>query len=85
MKNAVLSSGKLKKFDPSGPAPTISGPEGHGGKAPVTRPNSPDSTKNRVLLTEGSTKHSGAGKFTAPRKEGSHDPAECGYTKPGKM
>lgn len=28
---------------------------------------------------------SGRNTFTAPRREGGHDPLECGYTRPGKM
>lgn len=55
-----------------------------GAKPPVTRPNSPDSMENRVLLGK-SGPASGRSTFTAPRKEPSKAPFDCGYTSPGKM
>lgn len=58
--------------------------KGHGASAPKTRPNSPDSTKNRVILTGASPSRTSS-TFTAPRKEPSCAPMDCGYTKPGKM
>ncbi len=52
--------------------------------SPVTRPNEPGSDKNRVLQKEASPagRNSSNSTYTAPRKEGSSDPMERGYTKP---
>lgn len=73
----------LKPSKKAGMAPLIAEAKGGGGKPPVTKPNSPDSTRNRVIVSEASgAKHNAT--FTAPRKEGSMNPMECGYTKPGK-
>lgn len=35
--------------------------------------------------TKPAGRNSSSSTFNAPRKEGSHDPLTCGYTKPGKM
>lgn len=73
----------LKPSKKSGHSPLLEEANPRGKQAPVTKPNSPDSTRNRVIITDASgAKHSQT--FTAPRKEGSMNPMECGYTKPGK-
>lgn len=76
----------LKKSTTNPAAPLLE--EGHprGARSPITHPNSPDSTANRVILSEGKAagRNSSSSTFTAPRKEGGHSPYECGYTHLGK-
>ncbi len=43
-----------------------------------------DAGGRRVILSEAKPNRD-VSTFKAPRKEGSMDPAMCGYTKPGKM
>lgn len=76
----------LKKFDPNGGSPLLEEGKAHGASSPKTRPNSPDSTKNRVILSEGSPSGKSSGTFKAPRGDGDcGDPTACGYTHLGKM
>lgn len=74
----------LKKSDVNPAAPLLEEGKPRGAKAPVTHPNSPDSTENRVIIGK-SGPASGRSTFTAPRKEGGSAPFECGYTHLGKM
>jgi len=74
----------LKKSDVNSAAPLLEEGKPRGAKAPVTHPNSPDSTENRVIIGK-SGPASGRSTFTAPRKEPSKAPFDCGYTTPGKM
>lgn len=75
----------LKKSPVNPDAPLIKDASGHKG-APVTRPNTPKSTENRVLLEQNQAgKSRTSSTFTAPRKESGGSAVECGYTKPGKM
>ena len=84
MKNAVFNRGSLKKSTVNPTQPNIKDASGGGkGVHPAPKINAEAGGK-RVILTEASA----SGKkntFTAPRKDGSMDPAMCGYTKPGKM
>ena len=77
----------LQKSSTNPAAPLLEEGKPRGAKAPVTRPNSPDSTANRVILSEGKPagRSSSSSTFTAPRKEGGSAPFECGYTHLGKM
>ena len=86
MKN-VTTAGPLKKSTTNPPAPLLA--EGHprGKTPPPARPNTPLGTNRHVAVDEAKP-ISGNNKgsiFAAPRKDGGMSPAECGYTKPGKM
>ena len=74
----------LQKSTTNDDAPLLEEGKPHAPRSPVTRPNSPDSTDNRVILGK-SGPASGRSTFTAPRREPSMAPFVCGYTKPGKM
>ena len=70
----------LRASKKAGGSPLIADAKGGGGKAPKTHPNSPLSTKNRVIVTEaGGASHKST--FGAPRKGDDMNPASCGYTK----
>ena len=75
----------LKKSTVNKPAPFKSEGKAHGASAPKTVPNRPGSTKGHVLIEENQA--SGPSKrstFTAPRREPSTAPMDCGFTRPGK-
>ena len=77
----------LKKSTTNPTPPLMEHAKGHGAKSPTTRPNTPGSDSNRVLLEQNQAgKSRTSSTFTAPRKSSGGDSAvECGYTKPGKM
>lgn len=75
----------FKKSAVNGDAPMVREAKGQGARPIVTRPNSPASTRNRVIVEGPGAGKSAKSTFTAPRKDGGSDPACCGYTKPGKM
>ena len=83
MKPPVIGTKWKSRTNPN--PPNIADGKPHAASAPKTRPNSPDSTRNRVLQTEAPTSKSKTATFSAPRKDGSMAPFDCGYTKPGKM
>ena len=70
----------LKPSKKAGGSPLVAEAKGGGGKPPKTHPNSPLSTKNRVIVTEASG-NGRKGTFRAPRKGDDMNPASCGYTK----
>lgn len=77
----------LKKSTANPPAPVLAEAKSHKAGAPKTVPNRPGSASGHVLQSEAKPagRNSSSSRYTAPRKEGSHNPLECGYTKPGKM
>ena len=83
MKPSVIGTPGKSRVNPN--PPNVAEGRPHGASAPKTVPNRPDSTKNRVIQTEASTSKSKTATFSAPRKDGSMAPFDCGYTKPGKM
>ena len=73
----------LKPSKKSGGSPLL-GNAGHGPSKAPARPNKPDSTENRVIVSEAKGKgkrHTGT--FTAPREMASGDAVKVGYTKVG--
>lgn len=83
MKN-VTTKGPLKKSGANPNPPMLEEGKPRGKGMPPTRPNLPGSEKNHVILTEAKPagRNSTSSTFRAPRGGESHDPAECGYTKP---
>ena len=84
MKNAT-TAGPLRKstVNPQPPVLTEGHPRGKGvSSAAPTKVGSMGG--GRVLVDEAKPagRNSTDSTFTAPRKEPSHNPAECGYTKP---
>lgn len=82
----------MSKFVKSGtnkPAPFVEEGKAKGAQAPHKVPNRPGSAEGHVLMKGASVaKPAGKGSgstFSAPRKDGSMDPYNCGYTTPGKM
>lgn len=73
----------LKPSKKAGGSPLIAEGKPQHAKAPVTRPNSPLSTRNRVIVTEASgASHKPT--FKAPRSDaGGGDATTRGYTKVG--
>lgn len=70
----------LKPSKKAGGPPLVNEGKAHGATAIKTRPQTPLSTKNRVILTEAH----GNGKkstFSAPRKGDDLNPSACGYMK----
>lgn len=72
----------LKPSKKAGGAPLL-GMNGHGPSKHPARPNSPDSTHNRVILSDAAG-GSGKATFTAPRREAAASGLEAGFTKLGK-
>ena len=66
--------------------PFVAEGKAHAPSAPKTKPNSASSAAGHVIVSEGKPlgRNSAAGRFKAPRGEGSSDAAHLGYTKPGK-
>ena len=70
----------LKPSKKAGGAPLLG--KDHGPSAKPARPNMPDSTENRVIVSEGKGKgsrHTGA--FTAPKSAAPQSDIERGYCK----
>ena len=71
----------LKASKKAGGSPLLNGGKAGGGSARPAKPNSPDSMKNRVLVSEAPGGPSRKGTFSASRKGDDHNPMACGYTK----
>ena len=70
----------LKPSKKAGGSPLVAEGKSHGAGAPKTHPNSPLSTKNRVIVTGAKgARHKTT--FGAPRKGDDMNPASCGYMK----
>ena len=70
----------LKPSKKAGGSPLLNEGKAHGVTAIKTRPQTPLSTKNRVILT-GATGKSHKSTFGAPRKGDDMNPSACGYMK----
>ena len=73
----------LKKSTANKPAP-LQGAGGHGAEAPHVVPNRPGSEKGHVIQSGAKPAGKSSKGFSAPRKEASQNPMDCGYTKPSK-
>lgn len=72
----------FKKSGVNPEQPNIKDAKPKGDKSPVARPNSPASTKGRVIQSEASPAKN-ASTFKAPRVESKGDTASCGYERMG--
>ena len=74
----------LKPSKKAGVAPFKDMGDAHGPSKHPARPNSPDSTKNRTIVSEAKGKGTRkTGTFTAPRSMASESDISRGYTKVG--
>lgn len=79
----------LKKSTANPQAPSVQEGKSHAAGAPKHAPQAKAKSGNNegrhtVAVMEGHTSKTSS-TYKAPRSEGSHNPVECGYTKPGKM
>lgn len=85
METKVLSKGHLAKTTTNPQPPLEARASGHGKGVASVKPTKPlvDDSR-RVLESQASAKgrDSSSSTFKAPRGGESHNPAECGYTKP---
>lgn len=86
-KGPSVSNTPLKKSGTNPEAPLLREKAPHGAKSPVERPNQPLGTNRHVAVDEAhpAGRDSTSSTFRAPRGGESHNPVDCGYTKPGKM